>query len=141
MPPKLHHLPSNLSSSVTNICFLTIIITIDLIFYTNFWFSNKLKKLGVAGGTASGKTTVCNLINSQFHDQRVVLINQVIKMHSDIIFFCFIFYQQRVVQLIEDPLHFVSPFFLSLSICTHKSLRLNHIANVRILSLYFLRYT
>jgi len=57
---------------------IIIIIIIDSIFYTNFWFSNKLKKLGVAGGTASGKTTVCNLINSQFHDQRVVLINQVI---------------------------------------------------------------
>lgn len=33
---------------------------------------------GVAGGTASGKTTVCNMINSQLHDQRIVLINQVI---------------------------------------------------------------
>lgn len=38
---------------------------------------------GVAGGTASGKTTVCNMINSQLHDQRIVLINQVI------ILFCF----------------------------------------------------
>ncbi|CAI0456423.1 unnamed protein product [Linum tenue] len=32
--------------------------------------------IGVAGGTASGKTTVCNLIISQLHDQRVVLVNQ-----------------------------------------------------------------
>lgn len=32
---------------------------------------------GVAGGTASGKTTVCNMIISQLRDQRVVLINQV----------------------------------------------------------------
>lgn len=32
---------------------------------------------GVAGGTASGKTTVCNMIISQLHDQRVVLVNQV----------------------------------------------------------------
>lgn len=38
--------------------------------------------IGVAGGTASGKTTVCNLINSQFHDQRVVLINQDSFYHS-----------------------------------------------------------
>lgn len=32
--------------------------------------------IGVAGGTASGKTTVCNMIISQLHDQRVVLIHQ-----------------------------------------------------------------
>ncbi|XP_057443336.1 uridine kinase-like protein 5 [Lotus japonicus] len=32
--------------------------------------------IGVAGGTASGKTTVCNMINNQLHDQRLVLINQ-----------------------------------------------------------------
>ncbi|XP_020237411.2 uridine kinase-like protein 5 [Cajanus cajan] len=32
--------------------------------------------IGVAGGTASGKTTVCNMINTQLHDRRVVLITQ-----------------------------------------------------------------
>ncbi|KAL9157390.1 hypothetical protein ABFS82_08G002400 [Erythranthe guttata] len=32
--------------------------------------------IGVAGGTASGKTTVCDMIISQLHDQRVVLVNQ-----------------------------------------------------------------
>ncbi|KAJ4845339.1 Uridine kinase-like protein 5 [Turnera subulata] len=32
--------------------------------------------IGVAGGTASGKTTVCNMIISQLHDQRVVLLHQ-----------------------------------------------------------------
>ncbi|GAV84439.1 PRK domain-containing protein [Cephalotus follicularis] len=32
--------------------------------------------IGVAGGTASGKTTVCNMIISQLHDQRVLLVNQ-----------------------------------------------------------------
>ncbi|KAI3813121.1 hypothetical protein L1987_17837 [Smallanthus sonchifolius] len=32
--------------------------------------------IGVAGGTASGKTTVCNVIISRLHDRRVVLINQ-----------------------------------------------------------------
>lgn len=36
---------------------------------------------GVAGGAASGKTTVCDLIIQQLHDQRVVLVNQV--MFSD----------------------------------------------------------
>ncbi|KAK6928398.1 hypothetical protein RJ641_006989 [Dillenia turbinata] len=32
--------------------------------------------IGVAGGSASGKTTVCQKIISQLHDQRVVLIQQ-----------------------------------------------------------------
>ncbi|XP_038704907.1 uridine kinase-like protein 5 isoform X2 [Tripterygium wilfordii] len=32
--------------------------------------------IGVAGGTASGKTTVCKMIISQLHDQRVVLVHQ-----------------------------------------------------------------
>lgn len=33
--------------------------------------------LGVSGGTASGKTTVCDMIIQQLHDHRVVLVNQV----------------------------------------------------------------
>ncbi|XP_062008638.1 uridine/cytidine kinase UKL1, chloroplastic-like isoform X2 [Rosa rugosa] len=32
--------------------------------------------IGVSGGTASGKTTVCDMIIQQLHDQRVVLVNQ-----------------------------------------------------------------
>ncbi|KAK4282260.1 hypothetical protein QN277_013657 [Acacia crassicarpa] len=32
--------------------------------------------IGVSGGTASGKTTVCNMIIQQLHDHRVVLVNQ-----------------------------------------------------------------
>ncbi|RZC60652.1 hypothetical protein C5167_022407 [Papaver somniferum] len=32
--------------------------------------------IGVSGGTASGKTTVCDLIIQQLHDHRVVLVNQ-----------------------------------------------------------------
>ncbi|TMW90890.1 hypothetical protein EJD97_015086 [Solanum chilense] len=32
--------------------------------------------IGVAGGTASGKTTVCNMIISQLQNQRVVLLSQ-----------------------------------------------------------------
>ena len=31
---------------------------------------------GVAGGTASGKTTVCDMIIQQLHGHRVVLVNQ-----------------------------------------------------------------
>jgi pantothenate kinase len=33
--------------------------------------------IGVAGGTASGKTTVCDMIIQQLHDHRVILVNQV----------------------------------------------------------------
>lgn len=32
--------------------------------------------IGVSGGTASGKTTVCDMIISQLHNKRVVLVNQ-----------------------------------------------------------------
>jgi uridine kinase len=32
--------------------------------------------IGVAGGTASGKTTVCDMIIQKLHDHRVVLVNQ-----------------------------------------------------------------
>ncbi|RDX84654.1 Uridine kinase-like protein 4, partial [Mucuna pruriens] len=32
--------------------------------------------IGVAGGAASGKTAVCDMIIQQLHDQRVVLVNQ-----------------------------------------------------------------
>ncbi|CAN1321684.1 Uridine/cytidine kinase UKL1, chloroplastic [Linum perenne] len=32
--------------------------------------------IGVSGGTASGKTTVCDMIIQQLHDHRVVLVNQ-----------------------------------------------------------------
>jgi uridine kinase len=38
---------------------------------------------GVAGGAASGKTTVCDLIIQQLHDQRVVLVNQVTSFDSN----------------------------------------------------------
>ncbi|RVW25199.1 Uridine kinase-like protein 4 [Vitis vinifera] len=39
------------------------------------WCSFPFSK-GVAGGAASGKTTVCDMIIEQLHDQRVVLVNQ-----------------------------------------------------------------
>jgi len=38
-----------------------------------------LMSVGVAGGAASGKKTVCDMIMEQLHDQRVVLVNQVYK--------------------------------------------------------------
>lgn len=39
--------------------------------------TKKKKCAGVSGGTASGKTTVCDMIIQQLHDHRVVLVNQV----------------------------------------------------------------
>jgi hypothetical protein len=41
---------------------------------------------GVAGGAASGKTTVCDMIIQQLHDQRVVLVNQVMTSRFQISF-------------------------------------------------------
>ncbi|BAT88453.1 hypothetical protein LR48_Vigan569s001000 [Vigna angularis] len=38
--------------------------------------------IGVAGGAASGKTAVCDMIIQQLHDQRVVLVNQDSFYHS-----------------------------------------------------------
>ncbi|KAF7831237.1 uridine kinase-like protein 3 [Senna tora] len=35
-----------------------------------------LHERGVAGGASAGKTTVCNMIFQQLHDQRVVVVNQ-----------------------------------------------------------------
>ena len=46
----------------------------------NFLLFVELK--GLAGGTASGKATVCNMIISQLHDQRVVLVSQVLSWIS-----------------------------------------------------------
>ena len=40
-------------------------------------FGFRFNVAGVAGGAASGKTTVCDMIIQQLHDQRVVLVNQV----------------------------------------------------------------
>ncbi|KAL9230050.1 hypothetical protein vseg_005443 [Gypsophila vaccaria] len=39
-------------------------------------FYNQPFVIGVAGGSASGKTTVCDMIIQQLHDQRVVVVNQ-----------------------------------------------------------------
>lgn len=42
-----------------------------------FLTSSVFNFAGVAGGAASGKTTVCDMIIEQLRDQRVVLVNQV----------------------------------------------------------------
>ncbi|KAJ0732086.1 putative transferase [Helianthus annuus] len=42
-------------------------------------FTDSIKQpfvIGVSGGSASGKTTVCDMIIQQLHDHRVVLVNQ-----------------------------------------------------------------
>lgn len=48
--------------------------------------TGKLQKqpfvIGVAGCAASGKTTVCDMIIEQLHDQQVVLVNQDSFYHS-----------------------------------------------------------
>lgn len=52
----------------------------DLVPATAFFFqfdSCSTDRVGVSGGTASGKTTVCDMIIQQLHDHRVVLVNQV----------------------------------------------------------------
>lgn len=41
--------------------------------------------IGVSGGSASGKTTVCDLIIQQLHDHRVVLVNQVVTVFFAIV--------------------------------------------------------
>lgn len=38
--------------------------------------------IGVAGGTASGKTTVCDRIMQRLHDQCVVMLSQVRKAYK-----------------------------------------------------------
>lgn len=52
----------------------------DLVSATAFFFQFdccSTDRAGVSGGTASGKTTVCDMIIQQLHDHRVVLVNQV----------------------------------------------------------------
>jgi len=49
---------------------------------------------GVSGGTASGKTTVCDMIIQQLHDHRVVLVNQVPNLHYTT-FFIFFYFNER----------------------------------------------
>ncbi|KAE9456623.1 hypothetical protein C3L33_11491, partial [Rhododendron williamsianum] len=45
--------------------------------FSDFFFDTYyVLRIGVAGGAASGKTPVCDLIIEQLHDQRVVLVNQ-----------------------------------------------------------------
>ncbi|XP_047319366.1 uridine kinase-like protein 3 [Impatiens glandulifera] len=43
---------------------------------TTEYVHNQPFVIGVAGGAAAGKTTVCDMIIDQLHDQRVVLVNQ-----------------------------------------------------------------
>ncbi|KAG0488167.1 hypothetical protein HPP92_006978 [Vanilla planifolia] len=56
--------------------FLSVVGKVDI---TGGFFLESLKQpfvIGVSGGTASGKTTVCDMIIQQLHDHRVVLVNQ-----------------------------------------------------------------
>ena len=63
---------------------------------------------GVAGGAASGKTTVCDMIMQQLHDQRAVAVNQVIlllDMLINISFFGSDKYSSQVVVSDIDAMH------------------------------------
>lgn len=60
----------------------------------------KKKCAGVSGGTASGKTTVCDMIIQQLHDHRVVLVNQV----------CYLF------------IYFLNSFYYFLRMCLYSDL-------------------
>lgn len=48
---------------------------------------------GVSGGTASGKTTVCDMIIQQLHDHRVVLVNQAFSLSALKGYYIYIFYK------------------------------------------------
>lgn len=62
--------------------------------------TKKKKCAGVSGGTASGKTTVCDMIIQQLHDHRVVLVNQV----------CYLF------------IYFLNSFYYFLRMCLYSDL-------------------
>lgn len=75
-------------------------------FYLSFIIHNIIFLInfvpGVGGGAASGKTTVCDLIIQQLHDQRVVLVNQVT--------FCF-FYSNAFWRLNREVYSMSNVFF------------------------------
>lgn len=51
----------------------------------------------MSGGTASGKTTVCDMIIQQLHDHRVVLVNQVCRFYPLLLVVSMSFYWKLVV--------------------------------------------
>jgi hypothetical protein len=61
---------------------------------------------GVGGGAASGKTTVCDLIIQQLHDQRVVLVNQVTS-----VFFYFYFFNSNAFRRLNREVILMSTVF------------------------------
>jgi cytidylate kinase len=65
---------------------------------------------GVGGGTASGKSTVCDMIIQQLHDHRVVLVNQA--YHS------------------ISFMHLASSTLLSMQINDFSNLRIVHVGHV-----------
>jgi len=52
--------------------------------------------IGVAGGAASGKTSVCDMIIQQLHDQRVVLVNQVFIIYKILRVHCILNSSRRI---------------------------------------------
>ncbi|KAK9938992.1 hypothetical protein M0R45_015702 [Rubus argutus] len=70
--------------------------------------------IGVAGGTASGKTTVCNMIISQLRDQRVVLVNQDSFYHS--------LNEEKLKRCMSTTLTILSPLIQIFYFLTHQSI-------------------
>ena len=58
---------------------------------------------GVSGGTASGKTTVCDMIIQQLHDHRVVLVNQVCVLTVASVAAAGLFWFENVLLLLLPP--------------------------------------
>lgn len=95
---------------------------------------------GVSGGTASGKTTVCDMIIQQLHDHRVVLVNQVSCQFSfSSCHFCFlppskILFFKGMQCFCFDLLHVVYMNF-------HRFTCVGHLLNVFwVLPLFIMRY-
>lgn len=64
---------------------------------------------GVAGGAASGKTTVCDMIIQQLHDQRVVLVNQVLFQNDcNLLRQCLIAGQNLLISSVTNVRSFIS---------------------------------
>jgi len=58
---------------------------------------------GVSGGTASGKTTVCDMIIQQLHDHRVVLVSQVCVLTAASVAAAGLFWFENVLLLLLPP--------------------------------------
>lgn len=61
-----------------------------------------LRESGVSGGTASGKTTVCDMIIQQLQDHRVVLVSQVSQIEFLVAIFCWLIIDKGIMNEIIE---------------------------------------